>query len=299
MSHYPAPTDICTIITTFRPDDNFYKRVERIKKQVPLVIIVNDGDSIDNIINLKKWFDWEKNILLHHNTINVGIAASLNKGVNIAKNNGYKWILTLDDDSLVKSDFVERLINGLKSIKIDKPIGLIGMSWIEPNNNEKCKPIRESVTYFEKRGIITSGSLFSVDTYDKVGAFREDFYIDLVDYDYCLRARQKGFAIIKLNEIGFEHSIGRKEFIYVMGHKVVLGSHKAFRTYYAFRNSTVLALEYIKNDPLYSISVLLAQTKSLFKILLFGQDKKKIIIHVIWGIHDGLTRKLGKRIPAQ
>jgi len=78
-------------------------------------------------------FDKTNNVLLHHNIANVGIAASLNIGVSIAKSNNYQWILTLDDDSLVMPNIIERLIFGLSNIKTDKPIGLIGMSWTETN----------------------------------------------------------------------------------------------------------------------------------------------------------------------
>jgi len=299
MSYYPTSGDICAIITTFRPDDRLYEGVGRIQEQVGFVVIVDDGECNENVLKLNKWFEGVNKVHLHHNICNVGIATSLNTGITIAKEKGYRWILTLDDDSLVRPNSVERLINGLISIKLNKPIGLIGMAWIEPNENTKSKPIIENVTFLEKRGIITSGSLFSMDTYDRVGPFRDEFYIDSVDYDYCLRAREQGFAIIKLNEIGFEHSIGRSKVFCIMGLNVVVENHEAFRVYYEFRNSIVLALEYFKYDPLYSIATFLGRTKKLLKILLFERDKIIKLIEALRGLKDGLERNLGKRIHAR
>ena len=203
MSIYPLPENICAVITTFRPDKGFSERVERVKKQVGFIVIVDDGKCSENMLKLSKWFKDEKKIRLHHNMSNVGIATSLNTGISIAKDNGYRWILTVDDDSFVKSNLVERLIAGLKNIKTNKPIGIIGTLWREFNS--ESKPIIRNAAYSEKRGIITSCSLFSMETYDRVGPFRDEFYIDLVDFDYCHRVKKHGFMIIELNELGFEH----------------------------------------------------------------------------------------------
>lgn len=296
MNYYPIPSEICAIITTFRPDDELYKRVMRLQGQVGLIVIVDDGACNENVLKLEKWFENEKKIKLHHNICNVGIATSLNVGISIAKENEYKWILTLDDDSLVRENFIEKLINGLKRVKLDKPVGIIGLSCVEPNSLVGSKPITESIKYSEKRGIITSGSLFSMETYDIVGLFRDEFYIDSVDYDYCLRARRKGLAVIKLDEIGFEHMLGHSKVVSIMGLKIIVENHEAFRIYYGFRNLTVLALEYLLEDPLYSIAVLVRQVKTLFIVILFEKDKAKKIIEAFKGLKDGLRGNLGKRI---
>ena len=291
--------DICAIVTTFLPDDRLNERVGLIQEQVGFVVIVDDGECNDNVLKLNKLFKGAKNVYVHHNLRNVGVATSLNTGISIAKERGYRWILTLDDDSLVNPNLVDRLINGLKNIKLNKPIGLIGMSWIAPYAVIKSDHFSNKVTYLEKRGIITSGSLFSMETYDKVGTFRDEFYIDSVDYDYCLRARKLGFAIIKLDEVGFVHSLGRSNDFWLMGLPVVVENHEAFRMYYWFRNSIVLALEYLRNDTLYSVAVLIAQTNKIIRILLFERDKSLKLVEAFRGVRDGLQRKLGKRIQAQ
>jgi rhamnosyltransferase len=296
VMNYPTPSEICAIITTFHPEGELYKRVERVRKQLGLVVIINDGESYENVNGLNNWFENTKKVHLHHNITNVGIAASLNIGVSIAKSNNYKWILTLDDDSFVVPNIIERLIFWFSNIKTDKPIGLIGMSWIESHVIKKEITTNDNLGYSEKRGLITSGSFFSIDTYDIVGPFREEFFIDSVDYDYCLRARDKGFAVIKLDEIGFEHSLGRSKAATLLGWKITIENHEAFRIYYGFRNSTVLALEYLIKDPFYSLAVLLRQIKILFIVLIFEKNKKAKLHSMIRGIKDGFKKNLGKRI---
>jgi GT2 family glycosyltransferase len=41
--------------------------------------------------------------------MNVGIAKSLNEGISIADRKGFRWVLTLDDDTIAEPDLVENL----------------------------------------------------------------------------------------------------------------------------------------------------------------------------------------------
>ncbi|HPX10771.1 MAG TPA: glycosyltransferase [Syntrophales bacterium] len=297
MSPFPNCAEVFAVVTTFRPDNRFPGRVERILPQVGGVVIVNDGGTDDSVGKLNRWFAGKKGVRLHHNTVNAGIAASLNRGVAVARENGFRWILTLDDDSVVRSDMVERLIDGLKGIRLEKPVGIIGMSWAGSGEIGKRAPAGEDGAFLEKRGIITSGSLFSLETYDRVGPFREEFFIDSVDLDYCLRARRKGFAVVRLKEIGFVHSIGASRVVRFMGIPVLMEDQKPFRVYYGYRNGTVLALECLGKDPLYSMAFVVGQAKKFFRIALFERKKAEKLRYAARGLRDGWRRNLGRRFP--
>jgi len=291
---HPKPADVCAVITTFRPDDRFPDRVRIVRGQVGAVVIINDGECGDNIQKLNHWFEGQSNVFLHHNPRNMGVAASLNAGLSIARSRGCQWVLTLDDDSLVRRDMVQRLINWLQSNPFSKPIGIIGMSWVAPGDIGKLKLNGEKRTYRELRGIITSGSFFAMETYDCIGPFRDDFYIDFVDIDYCLRARRKGLAVIRLNEAGFLHIIGNSRVVRVMGIGIVVEDQQPFRVYYGYRNSTVLALEHWKREPLYALAIVLNHVRKFFRIILFEKNKTGKLVHAATGIRDGWKRKLGK-----
>ena len=89
-----------------------------------------------------------------------------------------------------------------------------------------------------------------------IGAFREEFFIDSVDYDYCLRARSRGFRVIKLCRVGMIHSLGEAEQNDIGPLKVYTTNHNPMRRYYMFRNSTVLAREYfLKRSALFDSGV--------------------------------------------
>lgn len=294
MNSNPVAADVCAVITTFRPDDRFPDRVRIVQGQVGAVVIVNDGECGDNIQKLNHWFKGQSDVYLHHNPRNVGVAASLNAGLSIARSRGCQWILILDDDSIVRHDMVQRLINWLQCNPFSKPIGIIGMSWTAPGDIGKLKLNGKTITYREQRGIITSGSFFTVATYDRIGPFRDEFYIDFVDIDYCLRARSKGLAVIKLNEAGFLHIIGNSRVVRIMGIGIVVEDQQPFRVYYGYRNSTVLALEYWKREPLYALAIVVNHVRKFFRIILFEKNKTGKLVHAVTGVRDGWKRKLGK-----
>ena len=128
--------EVCAVVTTYRPNGSFSKRIEYTRQQVGMVVIIDDGDCMQNKLLLKTWFEKIDNVIYYHNIRNVGIAASLNKGIQIAREQGYEWFLTLDDDSALRSGMVDFLIMSLRKIKSKKPIGLIGMSWSQKGNIE-------------------------------------------------------------------------------------------------------------------------------------------------------------------
>ncbi len=56
--------------------------------------------------------------------------------------------------------------------------------------------------------MITSGSFVQLDILREIGGFKDELFIDSVDDEYCMRARDHGFAIIEATAFGTEHKIG-------------------------------------------------------------------------------------------
>jgi len=293
-------SDICAVITAYCPDDYFSERVILIRAQVGLVIIVVDGGGRQNIVNiLKNLFQNDSGVVVSSLPDNMGIATALNVGISIAKQREYRWILTLDDDTITKSDMVKNLIESwyIVTEQGSKSIALMGMLSKDAytgkvDNKYGCK----NKFFVEKRGIITSGSLMSLDAYDVVGPFREEFFIDSVDYDYCMRARAKGYRIIRICRIGMVHSLGRTEKYNIGWLKMQTTNHSTVRRYYMYRNSTVLAREYFLRDPLYSLAVFLFQLKTLFVVFFFENDKRMKLKFMLKGVMDGWRKRMGKII---
>ncbi len=294
-SKSPLPKQICAIITTYNPDPCLRECVNQVLSQVGEIVIVDDGASEENIEVLKQWFGSLSKVTLWHQKTNAGIAAALNTGVKIAKEKGYTWLLTLDDDSIPDSDMVMRLCKHLAQIEEPQTVGLIGMT----RSDNYCRTTLSnqrhfSPLYLDKRGIITSGSLFSLQTYSAIGPFREEFFIDSVDYDYCMRVRARGLRVIQVQEHGFTHSLGQKERFQMGGYVVETASHSPIRLYYDFRNSTILAMEYFLKDPLFACATAVSQFKTILRCVLFQENKKAKLSAMMKGYMDAIRGRMGK-----
>lgn len=288
---------ICAIVTTYRPELYLVECVRRLVPQVAEIIIVDDGASEANVEKLSQWFDGVAKVTLWHQPANSGIAAALNIGVKIAQERGYEWVVTLDDDSIPDSDMLERLCEHLSQIGGLRPVGIIGMSRAPRNCTTQTHERTTSPVCLDKRGIITSGSLFSLQTFVLVGPFREEFFIDSVDYDFCMRVRAKGLRVIQVQEYGFKHSLGQNERFQLGIFTFNSESHSPARLYYASRNSTILAAEYFLRDPLFTFALVLSQFKTVMRIMFLQKNKRMKLIAIIRGLVAVLKQKMGKIEP--
>lgn len=286
--------DICAIITTYRPDDGFPERVQRVRPQVGGIVIVDDGDSADNVARLRQWFPESSGVTLHHNLTNAGVGAALNTGIAIAQRGGYRWVLTLDDDTSIFPDMLTGLIEAWKTVMRQggKPVAALCMA----NVGAGAVRLPSGPLLVEKRGVITSGSLIPLDVVETIGGFREEFFIDSVDYDYCLRARSRGYRVLKVNRIGALHHLGNEHRHQLGPFAVVTTHHTPLRRYYAVRNSTVLMREHFRDDPLYSLAVISFHLRTVALVLLFERDKQEKLRWMGRGFIDAFRNRLGKRI---
>lgn len=291
---------ICAIITTYSPDYELPNRVERVLSQLSKVVIIDDSNSLDNITRLSRWFSNNEKVHLHHNESNLGIAASLNNGIAIAKRAGYSFVLTLDDDTLIYPNMVQTLLDYWKEIlqHSSKPIALMGMLYQDTKTGE-LSDSRTSVNglpYSDKREIITSGSLMALEAFESIGPFRTDFFIDFVDYDYCFRARAAGYRVIKIYKVGMEHSVGQLRLCKFAGKVVETYNHSPARLYYYFRNSIVFFKEVFITDPLFGLALLWGNLRTAFLVTLFETQKIAKISSMFRGLIDGCRNRLGRTV---
>jgi rhamnosyltransferase len=145
--------------------------------------------------------------------------------------------------------------------------------------------------------VITSGSFLPLSAYFAIGPFREEFFIDYVDEDYCLRAKAKGYRIIRSRKHLMSHAIGSPTLHEKLGVKKWTTNHSPDRRYYIARNNTVLLREYANFRAgmwaLKSLSRCLRQCK---RIALYESMKTRKIAAVMQGWWDGIRGNMGPRM---
>lgn len=280
----PAAEQVAAIVTTFAPDDSLAGNLARVSRQVGLVVLVDDTGAEHE----QRDYPIE-NLVVLRNPVNVGIARSLNLGIEHAAGLGFGWVLTLDDDTVVCDDYVSQAASFVSDSGSDR-IGIVALSR-SPSSDAR---LESKPGHTIRRNIITSGSFFSVQTFRALGGFSEDLFIDMVDFDFCCRARKAGLKLVMLNSVGMEHKVGNSEPRQVLSFRTTIYHHAPFRLYYQARNAIVFARRHFSFDPLLCIYILLDVVRIPAKALLFEKDKALRLKHTWSGVRDGVLGRLGR-----
>jgi len=285
--------DIGAVVTTYRPDENFLANMARVAPQVGTIVIVDDTASTASRSVLKQLPAIAKNIIVLKNEDNFGTAKTLNIGIGKAAELNYKWIVTLDQDSLIEENLIDTyllFINSYTDLTTlgvinsnykDKDTGLLGFSAKTRNRNG----------WAEVPTIITSGSLFSVATFQDVGPIREEFFMDWADYDFCLRARQLGkHNFVYINPL-VTHSIGAKTAHKIFSVTLPANNHNSFRCYLIGRNLTILIKEYVVKEFRLTMFYIAILGYKAFSVIAWEKDRAAKLRNFFIGIKDGLFNR--------
>lgn len=269
-------TMVCASIITFNCDIvRLQQNIEGIYKQVDKVIIIDNGSQ--NIGDIGKLIRGFPNLQLICNPQNEGIARALNQAVLVAKECGYQWILTLDQDSVCYDNLIVRY---LSYTKFDR-IGMIICDVVD--RNYKLKEKRYQNEYDEVDKCITSGCFMNIEACIASGMFDEKLFVDSVDYDMCYSMIECGYRIINVHFVGLLHEVGKSEKHSLFGYEFAVNNHPAERKYYISRNSTYL----IKKHRLNMIKEYFVIYRRIFTVLFFEKDKWNKINSILRGIKEG------------
>lgn len=279
--------DISAGIVLFNPD------IKRLKENIDAVIIQcthlylvdNGSGNVDEVKGLLNQYNQSK-ISILWNRENQGIAKALNQLTSAAQKEGFDWILTLDQDSVVPSNIVgefEKYIN-------NSSVGILCPIICDRNKDEEIK-INEDCTEIDE--CITSGSLLNIKAWSEIGGFDERMFIDGVDFDICYRLRQRGYKIYCIHSVVLLHELGHIEYHRFLFWKVLVKNHSAFRKYYIARNIIYVAKK--RKSVLLAIKGILQEVKLLGIVLLYETDKKSKSISIIKGIRDGAMLNTKKK----
>lgn len=221
---------------------------------------------------------------------NMGIAYALNIGCQIAKDEGYIWALTMDQDSIPPFNMITDYINYLKQENNSKIalVGCVSKAYIGENIRSERK------VYVDAVNIYTSGSFMNLIIWAAVGGFNEELFIDCVDYEYCLRLLQNCFEVHQLGYVVLEHKLGDTHKYRFCGRGFYVTNHNYVRRYYITRNLLWVRNKY--KDAFSDIEVegkVSSMCKIVFKILFFERDKWRKIRSIYRGYMDFQKNKMG------
>lgn len=245
---------VLAIVVCYNPDISSFKQsLTAIVEQGCDVLLVDNASS--NVSDIRALSDLFSNVELLALPRNSGLGAAHNKGIKIAQQRAYHFVLLFDQDSVPLDNMLMSLLHAHQSVQEQEsvPISAVGARYLNVDNGGTSFFVRFGKAKFQRQYcdkqtpyvkadfLISSGSLLSLAAIEKVGNMDESLFIDHVDTEWFLRAKSLGMQAYGVCDAVMQHGLGEQT------HQVTLGGrkrnvpqHKPFRYYYIFRNSVLL-----------------------------------------------------------
>ena len=220
---------------------------------------------------------------------NRGIAHALNSAWKYARENGFDYLLTMDQDSEWE-DFPAYL-----KAALDGPVGLYGPRvWPKSDAGAAGGETRSegAVRYEQTDFLITSGMLIALPLLEEIGGWREEFSVDAVDVDFVLRAKSLGIPSFRVGAGVLWQQFG--------GRRKKCGFHiydySPERLYGIYRNHILTIRRYGSYaEPLRKMFVRRWLISRIPRILLGETHRRDKFKAIVRGIRDGLRAPTGRR----
>jgi rhamnosyltransferase len=293
----PARADVCAVLVTYHPAGDFASRLERIVPQVGRSVIIDNGSGARSTAMLRE-LAARPAVALLANQENLGIARALNMGVQHALAHGCSWAVLLDQDTEVDANLVATLLATRAAFPDAERVAVVGSRFRDTHGRpaESLPTGTRGEHWQAVESVITSGSLLSLQVYAAIGPFRDEFFIDYVDTEYCFRARAAGFSVIETRQALMSHTVGAPTQHRLLGKSKWTTNHSADRRYYIARNNTVLLREYgAPHGGSWKWKSLVRCFRLCKRIAFFERDKIAKILAVGQGWRDAMRGTMGPR----
>ena len=222
---------------------------------------------------------------------NLGIAAAQNIGIKYAIENGYYYTIFFDQDSEIDGDFIQDIVGEFDYVrKKNDRIVILGPRIINKDTLLEYKHREKIVdeSYVTASHLISSGSIVNVDAFKNVGLMNEKMFIDYVDFEWCWRAKSKGYLCVKVCNVFMRHKVGQN-MVSFLGIPIVFSA--PIRYFYQYRNFLwLLRCSYV---PLkWKIKMLLRKVVEPLFLIVFIDKKKELLVNIMRGIISGMNNKM-------
>ncbi len=261
------------------------------------VVIIDNGSK-------KKPQAPDSEIKIIYNKENLGFAGGNNVGIKYALEKRADYILLLNNDTLVKQDFLTKLVEAGES---NKDFGLLGPKIYFAGQKEKIWFAGGQVNWLYNKGIMKGYNEIDKGQYDlpaiqeteyitgccllikratieKIGLMPEDYFLYYEDTDWSLAAQGVGFKCVFVPRAKIWHK----------GSKSSIEGSPSY-IYYHIRNGLILAQRfapwYVK--PLVHLNVGWRIKKQIIKLIFFPK-KRTWAKYILLGIKDFYSGKRGK-----
>lgn len=281
----------CAIVVSYNAARQFFEHLMLICSQFSNIVIIDNYSDLAFQLQLQHFSKENNAISVIQNSRNLGIATALNQGVRYAKEHQFDWVMTFDQDTVVMPELLSELTTLYNQATV-KP-ALIGCNYFHATLNRPAVSLSKFADAVERKTLITSGTLFQIQVFDAIGYFRDDYFIDSVDHEFCLRARNHGFRLLMSTKVLMRHSIGRMN-TYHRPALFKIPEHSALRKYYITRNCLATVFGYLFAEPVWCVKQFFRLSLELITVIFYERDKIQKIAAMGLGFVHACSSKMGE-----
>jgi rhamnosyltransferase len=291
------------IVVTYFPAGDFAARLAGIVRETSSVIVADnttDAHARENVrrITAEAGAEWLPQ------DGNRGTGGGLNAGFALLADRGHATAVAFDQDSIPGPG----CIAALRKAAGERPrTAVVGSNWRDAARPEV--PSRHLVggagfrPWFRRAAaevdlddvafVISSGSLFDLVAWRELGGFREDLFLDLVDTEYCLRARAAGWRVRVAADAVLQHNRGAKQPVRRFGRTWWPAFMPPERVRLVVRNRVWLILRHGWTRWPWTAFEMTHTAFLLFSAIVLENNRRAKTTAVLLGLLDGMRCRLG------
>ena len=284
--------EVCAVIVTYYPSSDFERVAEILRPQVGRLVVI-DNHSPEETVGTLRTLASKIDFCLIENTDNFGIGTALNQSIEWARRySDCEFILFFDQDSLPSDTFVSEMVAEYRRHPKNERVFLVMPKIIHRVTGITYEHYSLKGQYLVAQ---TSGSLLPMHVFSDEGLYREDFFIDYVDYEFCLRAVAHGWKIVYAPAAVLVHNPGRANELSILGiRNLTITNHSPLRRYYLMRNGIWTIRAYAARYPGWALDHTWQMAKEVVRVLVFEQNRAKTLGMWFRAIRDVLRSRFGR-----
>lgn len=301
MEEYKTKNTDIVLVNYHNTDDTIQclNSLKKVHRYLNRIILVDNSVKSDPLLTEFISHYPEVSYLVSSN--NLGFSGGNNLGIRESlKDERVKYILLLNNDTLVDEEFLIPLVEKCEKEKADIATGKIYLKGLEKVLNAAGGTMDWKKGMGMLRGLnqqdngqfdylrntdFISGCMMLINrkVFEKIGFLDEKYFMYCEDVDFCLHARRENFKMIFVPDSKIWHKVGAKSL-----------TDSGFYFYYFFRNSIYIVKKYANNFQklLYFIY---APLYFFVKMLRVVKQKPAIFLAFVSAIWDGLLNRSGKK----
>ena len=296
---------IASVTTSYNGVRVLPRHIDALLKQTRMlreIVVVDNGSTDGTSAMLAERYPQVTVLRLEQN---LGAAGGWAEGLKYAAiEKGYDWVWNFDDDSVPGPDALDKLLSAVAEIGDSLKIGIAVPLPVHEKTNTPYPPlfwrdgfvkpgkdILRKPFYFADMAI-ASGALVRREMVREIGFPRADFFMDFFDFEYSMRARQRGYKVAVITACKFAHEIGNAQHVQFLGFNRLWTVYPPWREYYIARNLCFAAWHLYPSSRAKRFAALYVLRRAT-RILSFGRRRIETVKKMLRGLLDGARGKLG------